>query len=195
MIYSFFAGCRSENLLPDLFIYNKHYNVPRANPHEVGDEAIVESEDAIVSDSLHDTVYDALVGHVPTHHACLNHVKGRTKARGSEPSEEATSEVQKDVVGEMCVLQEHLLVLVVGCDLRSVNDGVPQDIRDDSEPQSLNSFVLDDLAVAIESAVVLDLGGVVAAPLGLQSHFHHVEGIRDTYANGPRDQCRYNLNE
>lgn len=101
-------------------------------------------------EGLGNTVDDS--GVLACHHACLGDVERRAKYASCEAGHGCAEDVEGHTVTEWRVLKKHLLVLVIGGDLGSVDHRISQDVGDDACPESGDASRSVDLAVAVDGA-------------------------------------------
>ena len=62
-----------------------------------------------------------------------------------------------NVVGETCVLKQHLFVLIIRGNFSSIDNRVSQNVRDDTNPETFDTISSIDFAVAIETSFIFNL--------------------------------------
>jgi len=173
---------------------DKADNIVSANPQKVRCEPIIESEGPFALEGFHDAVQHAVVVDSLVHHPRLDYVKGRPEASGREPSSKRTDEVERHGVGNSRVLKHHLLVLVVAGDLSGVDRGVSHDVGYDANPKPSDPIHGHSLLITVPGSIVLDLRGVSAPALGLQTDLNDVSGVGNCDSDGPREHPSHDLN-
>lgn len=143
---------RRESVGLELLVSNEHGNVPRGEAHEVRNEALVEGAEALALESGRYTIDDACV--LACHHASLGDIEGRAEAASGEAGHDGAEEVKGHAVLHAGVLQDRLLVLIVRSDLGRVDNRVPENVRDDADPEASEASCGIGLSVAVNSSVI-----------------------------------------
>lgn len=132
--------------------------------------------------------------HCLVHHSCFYNVKRRSKTASCETSHECTNKVKHHCVRYLCVLQKHLLILVIRCNFSSVNDWISHKVWYDSYPQSCYPISSNGLLITVNGSCVLDLWRISRPGLGLESNFDDVSRISNSDADSPCSETSSYLN-
>jgi hypothetical protein len=141
-----------EHVALDLLVGDEHGDVPGGETHEVRDEALVEGAEAVGLEGARNAVNHTCV--LASHHSGLGDIERRPKDASSEASHGSAKDMQGHAITHTCVLQDHLLVLIVGGDFGSVDHRVTEDVGDDTDPEATEAASLIGLTVAVDGAIV-----------------------------------------
>lgn len=149
---------RSGKQFLDLLQTDEHTHVPAAESHKVRNETFVERAKAFVRDDVrHDA--DQVGGHARliVHHASFKHIDWRADDACIQASSESAKNVDVRTITQAKVIKGDLLVLIVRCNLCSVDDRIAQDIGAPADPEAFDTILGNDALVAVNRAGVWSL--------------------------------------
>ena len=83
-------------------------------------------------------------------------VQGRPKYASGETGTSCTGQVAGGVVSHNARLSENLLVLIITCQLGTINNTVTEAVSAPTRPQTFNALMLNSLHVAVERPIIKD---------------------------------------
>lgn len=181
---SLFFDWREDDSL-ELLVHNEHGDVPRCETHEVGDEALIESQKSISLEGARHAINDT--GVFACHHSCLCDVEGWAEDASGEASHWGAENVKRNSISDWGVLKYHLLVLIIRCDFSCVDDGVSENVWNNTNPETCNTSSCVSLSVAINCSIV-ELGlWWISRALALKSNLDEISWI--SYWNTNSTSC------
>ena len=121
--------------------------------------------------------------------SCCQAIQGRAKYNGGEPSSEGTCQIARGCVCHKAICQNDLLVLVVWCQLCTIDNAVTHAVGAPRCPQTFYSLELNNLAVTVNSSIIIHFVkvGFCRSSLILEAHFNNVCWVCNRYANSTGD--------
>jgi hypothetical protein len=116
--------------------------------------------------------------------SCSQNIKRRSKYTGGESRSKSTRQIAWGGICHESFIQDDLLVLIVTCQLGTVDYTVSDNVGAPRSPKTLDAFVLYYFTIAVESSVVICsiCSRICLFSLVLQSHFDNVSRVGHCYS-------------
>ena len=120
---------------------------------------------------------------------CCQNVQRRPKNTSRKSGAKSGGQHACCSVLHVLVLNEHLFILIIACQLCAINNAIPKAIGRPASPKAFNAFMLNYFNVTIHSSRIMRSIQFHSFPLVLQSNFNHICRVCHRYSYGTCHTC------
>lgn len=137
--------CSEHNF--ELFHANESSTWPDTKSEEVGDEPFVVGTKSFFFCHSSECIDDASIGVWATHESSLDYISRASNYCSNETSHKTCGEMKLNAFLHWCVLEKHLLELIVAGHFSNINTYVSYNVRLDSSVESKEPFISINVSI------------------------------------------------